>query len=200
MEGLEKIIGHIEESARIAARETIDRAKSEAEAILQQADQEAELLCAEIQKQSEAEQIAIKTQIESLAVLQKRQMILAAKQEMIADIVAKAREFYKSLSVEEYFKIIISMVPRYALQKEGKIVFSKKDMERIPEQFEISLEQAIHGIEGAALKMGCEPANIQEGFVLQYGAIEINCAFDELIFAAKDNIQDKLHTLLFETQ
>lgn len=197
MEGLEKIKEQIEESARILARETIEKAHAEAEDIWKQADYEEEKLCAEIDRCAQAERDAVRIQMESLAILQKRKMILSAKQEIMADIFEKARKYYKTLSQEEYFGLILSMVPRYALHRAGEMILSQNDIDRMPEHFAESLSQAVSGIEGAVLKIGQEPGAVAEGFILRYETVEINCSFDELISAAKDDIQDKLHALLF---
>ena len=47
------------------------------------------------------------------------------------------------------------------------------------------------------LKVSSEPKNIDGGFILAYGDIEINCSFDALISEKIDVIKDTLNKIIF---
>lgn len=198
MTGLDKILKHIEENATANAEAVINEAKREAEKIIADAEAEGKQRCDEIKKQSELSVKASISRAQSAATLQEKKLILEAKQQIITDIILDAKNYLLDLSDEEYFKIIISMIKRYALPEAGQILFSKKDFKRLPEQFEDFINSTLTDKIGAALKISKETSDINGGFILIYGEVEVNCSFDALFFAAKENLQDKVRALLFE--
>lgn len=50
---------------------------------------------------------------------------------------------------------------------------------------------------GAALKISRQTRKIDGGFVLVYGGIEENCSFEALFDAKHDELQDKVHGIVF---
>lgn len=198
MTGLDKILKHIEENSTATADAVINKAKNEADKIIADGMADGKQRCAEIKKQSELNVRATMSRAQSAASLQEKKLILEAKQQIIADVITSAKDFLINLSDEEYFKYIISMIKRYALPEAGQILFSKKDYNRLPEQFEDFINSSLNDKIGAALTISKETSNIDGGFILIYGDVEVNCSFDALFFAAKENLQDKVRALLFE--
>lgn len=198
MTGLEKILAQIEADAKASAQAVLSQANEEVEQILEAAKAEVTDKCADMNKQSEAEITAKQKQIESQASLIKRKMILEAKQEIINETIVKAQNLLKNLSDEEYFKNIESMIKKYAVPKAGKMIVSPVDSKRLPTSYESRINAALSDMEGASLTISDETRNIEGGFILQYGDVEINCSFHDLFAAARENIQDKVHQLLFE--
>ncbi len=94
--------------------------------------------------------------------------------------------------------MIIRMVKKYALAQNGHIIFSAADRKRLPHQFESSLEAALAEKTGAVLKISEITLNMEGGFVLDYGDVEVNCSLEALFFAAKETLQDKVHKVLFQ--
>ena len=54
--------------------------------------------------------------------------------------------------------------------QEGEILFSQRDLDRLPSGFEQELAQALPA--GGSLKISREPRKIDGGFVLVYGGVE----------------------------
>jgi V/A-type H+-transporting ATPase subunit E len=198
MTGLEKIIKAIEAEAQADADKIIAEAKEEANKILSLAKEEAKQDVAAIAEKPASEIKAIKYRAESSARLTKRQTLLDAKQEVINDIIQKAKIKLTSLPDTDYFDIILQIVKKHAHQQAGTIMFSQADLDRIPKRFEKSLEEAIKGVSNASLTISKEPAKIDGGFILVYGDIEENCSFDALFSEAKELLQDKVNAFLFE--
>ena len=48
------------------------------------------------------------------------------------------------------------------------------------------------------LKLSKQTADMNGGFLLVYGGIEMNCGFDALFAAAEDDMRDRAHEILFE--
>lgn len=198
MTGLEKIIKAIEVEAQVSVDKILAEAKEESEKILASAKYEAEAKSAEIAQMPASEVKAIINRAESSARLIKRQTILNAKQEMINDIINKAKKKLTSLPDTEYFEIVLQIVKKHAHPDKGIIMFSKLDLDRLPKGFKKSLKESIKDIKGASLTISDEDAKINNGFILVYGDIEENCSFDALFNEAKEELQDKVNAFLFE--
>ena len=74
------------------------------------------------------------------------------------------------------------------MAKEGEIVFSQKDKNRLPSGFEAKIKDALNGKPGAQLTISNNTRNIKSGFVLVYGDIEENCSFQILSAATARGI------------
>lgn len=198
MTGLEKILKVIEDDATVHAEEIISKAKNEANAIIEAAKQEAEKKCSEITAKSDADVQAVLSRAESAAALQEKKKILDAKQQIISNVITKARNSLAGLSDSEYIDIILKMVQKYAHNKEGVILFSGIDKKRLPADIGSKLTGALAGKPGAVLVVSDATAPIDGGFVLKYGDIEENCSFDALFSSAKEELSDQVNAILFE--
>ncbi|MDD3404554.1 MAG: V-type ATP synthase subunit E family protein [Hespellia sp.] len=196
MNGLDKIKDQILNEANSAAGEMVTQAKEEAKAILQKAEDEAKT---EGKKLAEKSKVQIENQRErfqSGMELQRKQAILSAKQDVIAEILDSAYE--KLLNQEDagYFEMVLKMVEKFALPQEGSIVFSTKDLGRMPSGFEADINQAAQK-KGGSLELEKDGRNMEGGFVLVYGGIEENCTLKAMFHSAKDDLSDQVHKLLF---
>lgn len=200
MTGLEKIVKHIEEESSSNVQELISKANETASQIIADAQKECEKIKTQLKDKSDAEELAYLQRAESAASLQKKKMILSAKQQMIGEVLEKAKDSLVNLADDDYFQTILKMLPKHVLGMDGEIVFSKKDHERLPNQFVTKINEVISNVQGATLKISDQVAQIEGGFLLKYGDIEENCSFEALIAMDKDNLQDNLNTLLFEEQ
>lgn len=197
MTGLEKILDIIEAEGKANADRILAEAQKEAEEIMASARKDAKAQCAVIAKKPAFEVKNILGRAHSQAALIKRQTILNAKQQVINEIIEKARLKLTGLPDNEYFDIILKLVKKYAHNESGIIKFSRKDLERLPKKFEKKLNEAIKDIENASLSISEESVPIDGGFILVYGDIEENCSFEALINEAKDKLQDKVSAFLF---
>lgn len=198
MTGLEKILKHIEDDAKAAANAVKTQADMDAAQIIAAAEAEKESKCAQIVQKSKSEVSAFLNRAESAALLQEKKLILNTKQQIIADVIEKAKVSLSGLSDEEYFEIIIQMVKKHALSRQGEILFSKSDKKRVPDKFNATLKKTLAEKEDALLTVSEQTCDIDGGFVLIYGDVEENCSFDALFLAARESLQDKVNALLFE--
>ena len=215
MAGLDKIIARIQAESEEAAARTLEAAKAEAETILQNAREEAAAECAAIGRKAEQAAANILDRGHSAAELKKRQRILAEKQVLIGRIIGEAKQQLKNMPQEAYFENIVKLgietiekngnIVKLAVKAsqngKGTILFSKADLDRLPENFADTLNAALvaGGKEGAALTVSSETRDIDGGFVLTYGGIEENCSFDALFDSAHEMLQDKVQEILFGT-
>ncbi len=198
MTGLDKILKAIEYDAQVNADAIIAGANKEAGEILAAAKLEAEKKTTQIAEKSVAEENDTISRAKSAAALQERKLILEAKQQIISNIITKARASLANLPDSEFTDIILSMVRKYAHNKAGKILFSEADKRRLPQDLNDRMKTVLSGKGEASLVVSEDTVNIDSGFLLVYGDVEENCSFDALFAAAKDTLQDKVNSLLFE--
>lgn len=191
MTGLDKILKQIEDDAKAEYDAAVNDAEKDAAKLLSDAnDEENSKLAADDEKRKAEIELAV-SRGRSAAQLQKRKMLLEAKQEIISEMIDSAKKTLKELPDKEYFDIILKMIRKYSLKTEGEVIFAERDLKRVPASF-------ADGIKSFSLKISKETRNIDGGFVLLYGDIEENCSFDALFSAEKENLQDKVMKLLFE--
>jgi len=198
MTGLDKILKTIEEQAEERAREMIAQANKVANDILAAAQLEAEKKCSQIAEKSAIEVQAAINRAESAAALQEKKILLEAKQQVIGTIIMKARTSLANLPEDEFVENLLTMIQKYAHNKQGIILFSAVDKKRLPKDFNDRVKTALSKKPEASLTVAEEVVKIDGGFLLKYGDIEENCSFEALFSAAKENLQDKVNSLLFE--
>jgi len=199
MTGLEKILKHIEDSALENAEKIIEEANKKAGEIIHAANVEGEKKRTEINSRSAQDVKAVLDRGESAALLQEKKIILEAKQQIMSDAIDGARKSLLDLPDQDYFETILKMVKKHALNQQGEIVFSKDDRKRLPGQFEKEIKNAISDKPDASLRISDMSRDIDGGFILIYGDIEENCSFEALFSAARENLQDKVSALLFNS-
>ena len=196
MTGLEKMQSQILDEARRSADEILEQARSEAQEMKEEAGKAAQEKSSRILEKSRTEVKNIEERALSSCALQKRQVLLEAKQEIIAQILEKAYHTLVEADKDTYFGIIRKMLGKYAAGQAGEICFSKKDLDRMPEGFEKEIQE-IAEKNGGTLVLSKEPRKMSGGFVLIYGGIEENCSFRVMFNSRKDELSDEVHKILF---
>ena len=194
MTGLEKILSQIEYESDDRCRAIIEEANKKADGILDNARSEAESILT-----SEAEETAKKVEninqsAISSAELGKSKLLLKAKLEIIDEILEKSLDNIKSLPDEEYFDIIKALILANAKSGEGVLCLNEKDTKRLPADFIASVNKALGD---RAIVLG-KAIDIDSGFILIYGDIDINCSFDAIVQEKRDELRDALNSLLFK--
>lgn len=196
MTGLEKMVSQIVDEAKAEAESRVKAAQEEADKIVSEAKAEAEKLIGQSQEQSETDAANYLERVKSSADLQRRTVILQAKQEVIASVLDKAYTSLNTMDEKAYFEMIRKMLEKFTLSESGEIYFSATDLNRLPAGFEKEISD-IAAKKGGSLTLKKESKEIENGFILVYGGIEENCTFRALFNTQKDVLQDKIHQELF---
>ena len=196
MTGLEKMKSQILDEAKALADSKIAEANRRAEEILEEAKADAEKSVASISQRSDKDVANYRERIISSIDLQKRTKLLAAKQEVIAEVLDQSYDRLKTMKIGEYFAMLLKLAEKYVLPQEGTIYFSKADLARMPESFESDVKKLAEA-KGGKLDISGEGRNIENGFVLAYGGIEENCTLKAIFDAKRDEFADKIHHILF---
>ena len=88
------------------------------------------------------------------------------------------------------------MIEKSSSAKEWTDSFFKKDLERLPAGYEKQISN-IAKAHGGELTLSEIASDIDGGFVLVYGGIEENCSLSAMFHANKEEMADKLNSLLF---
>jgi len=196
MAGLEKMESRIMDEANEAARQTTDEARAEAAKIVSAAKDEAAKLTGTIREKSEAELAATRDKNVSSVDLQKRNRMLAAKQELIGEFLQKAYDSLNNMDDAAYFDFLLKLLEQYVQPGDGQIRFGARDLARLPQGF-ASKAAMIALSKGGKLKIAPESIRIENGFVLDYDGIEENCTFRALFEEKRDKLSDTIRGLLF---
>ena len=164
--------------------------------ILDEAKAVADSKIAEAKAQSEAEIANYKERVASSIDLQRRTKVLAAKQDVIKEVLNEAYESLTGMEADAYFAMLLKMLGKYALPQDGEIFFSARDLKRMPAGFQDEVKKAAESKNGS-LTVSEEGRNIENGFILAYGGIEENCTLQAMFDAKRDELSDKVHHLLF---
>lgn len=182
--------------AKAAADSKLKEAEAKAEELLGEAKTEAARINESISRKSEKEVADYRERVESSIDLQKRTKILAAKQDLIKELLDKSYESLTGMDASGYFDMLLKLLEKYVLPQEGEIFFSAEDLKRLPAGYEAEVKKTA-GAKGGALKVSGEGRNIENGFVLAYGGIEENCTLRAMFDEKKEELSDKVREILF---
>lgn len=193
MTGLDKIILQINSDTQKICEDIKNNSNQRCKDILNSATAEAELIAKKGEADAKFMSADVISRAHSAASLEKRSIMLRAKQQIIKDSLDKCQSYLCSLPNDEYFDLIIKMISKYSEEEKGEICFSLKDLSRIPDNF----ENTINAVSKGELKISSEPVDIDGGFLLKYGGIEINCAFSAIFSSQSELFSDEVSAILF---
>ena len=225
MNGIETIIQRLNTNARADTDALLDKARQEAAAITAryqaQAAQEAARLAARNEKAAEERE----ERLVSAAQMEARKTLLTAKQEMVERAYQRALEKLRSLPQEQYVELLAALLVRASSTGREEVVFSPEDREgagkaAVARANELLAKEAAPELplgdgvvanllnkvaagvsafaQGTAmLAVSEETRDISGGFILKDGRIEVNCTFDALVRAEREQTAGEVAKLLF---
>lgn len=196
MSGLDKMKVRILEEAQSTAAEITGKAAAEADAAVQAAREAAEAEAAQIIEKAQHSVSDHARKVESSMDMQRKQAILAAKQEVIGNVLDEAYRMVMDLEDEQYFKLLEKLLEKHVVSGEGEICFSARDLKRMPEGFTEKIKN-IASEKGGSLTVSQQPAEMDGGFLLVYGGIEENCTIRAVFDAGREEMSDRVNRMLF---
>ena len=193
MTGLEKIISQIEYESNDRCRLIIEDAQKKAALIVEEAQTQAQSILDESRNETAKKVENMKQGAQSSSQLAKNKILLKSKLEIIDDMLCKALDEIRNLSEKEYFDILKSLIITNSKEGHGLLRLSEKDSKALPKDFIVSVNKEL---ENGSVELG-STADINGGFILIYGDIDINCSFDAIAQSKRDELRDALNKLLF---
>lgn len=194
MTGLEAILGQIEKEAASQAQALLDQARAEAQATLDSARKEAEERAGEILEEGRKKAASIRERGRSAALLEKRDALLRCKQGLIREALAQVCETLENAPAPEYFSTLLGLAARFGQMGSGVMYLNRRDLGRLPADFAKELKKAAP--QGEIL-ISPVPRDVESGFALEYGPVEMDCTFPALFRDAYDQLRDTAGAILF---
>jgi V/A-type H+-transporting ATPase subunit E len=195
MTGLDKIIEKILEQSQMNCNAILNDAALQVKNIISQARETANKQSGEIVAKAEAEAKRIEAVSKSTAESITRNRYLEIRNAILNDIISAAYLEIEKFSDEDYFAMLKRLCIKNVLEGECEMSLSGYDLGRLPDDFEMSINSEIY--EKGAVHISNVPGDIENGFVLHYGDIEINCSLKAVFDENMDALKDMLSTALF---
>lgn len=220
MTGLDKIIERILADAKERARVILEQAQSDCRRTAAEYAARADAICEEIAERAmrEGEQLVVRAR--SAAAMTRRNILLAAKSEMLDEVFEAAREQICDTDYGKYRELLVALLSCALLEQskgEQQALANGDEVEAV-DAFEVLLsenDRARFGdsvIEGARrvterrigaervarLRLSQECADIDGGLILRCGDVEINCSITVLLRDMRRVLEERISSMLFD--
>lgn len=195
MSGLDKIVNMINEEAAEECQKILKDASVEIKNIIAAARKEANKVSREIVESAKKEAELITVTAKGKAEAISRNRYLEIRNAILNDVISAAYEEVEKLSDEEYFELIKKLLVKYIQPGECTMFMNGYDLGRLPEDFELQINSEV--FEKSAVYISKQAVDIENGFILSYGQIEINCTFKAVFDENMDNLKDMLSPFMF---
>lgn len=227
MDGIEKITAKIAADAQAEIDRIAAQAKTQADEITAAAKARAGELEADLAEKGKRAAAEREERMASVAKLDARNVILAAKQETLDKAFDKALEKLCSMEDDAYIELLADLLVKASRTGREQVAFNQKDRTRVgkaavtranellaksvapklPGELADSrvgalVDKVVTGVSAIAqgtamLTIAEESRNIKGGFILVDGKVETNCAFETLVRLKKSEMAGEVAKLLF---
>lgn len=227
MNGIEKLTQQISADAQAEIDALLADAQAKADAITADYAQRAEKATADVLSKGEDAAAQREERLLSMAAMEGRKELLAAKQEMVSKAFDLALEKLCALPDEEYVALLAKLAVAAATTGREQLIFSQKDRTRVGKAVvtaaneilakavapklpnEVTdtkagsiLDKVVTGASAllagtGMLTLSEQTRPIRGGFILSDGDVEVNCAFETLVRLQRSEISGDVADVLF---
>lgn len=227
MNGIEKLTQQISADAQAEIDALLADAQAKADAITADYAQRAEKAAADVLSKGEDAAAQREERLLSMAAMEGRKELLAAKQEMVSKAFDLALEKLCALPDEEYVALLARLAVAAATTGREQLIFSQKDRTRVGKAVvtaaneilakavapklpnEVTdtkagsiLDKVVTGASAllagtGMLTLSEQTRPIRGGFILSDGDVEVNCAFETLVRLQRSEISGDVADVLF---
>lgn len=221
MNGIEKITEKILAEAKAAEKAALEQAAEKAADILAEGEEKAEAIRERIEEKAAREGESIVSRAKSAAAMNRRNIDLAVRGELIDEAFAQAFAQIEELPTEEYRAMLCRMLCDAVIEQQISAAESRAlhgdEVEAI-EAYEVVLNDADHYAIGQslvdetrrALQGRCDPlevrklvlsqktAKIRGGVILRYGDVETNCSLETVFAQTRTAREAEVCRILFD--
>ena len=190
MTSSEKILAGIAGEAKTEAEKITAEAKKQAAEITAAAKAESETEAEKIKADAEKKAELIISSGKSSAELLKRDTALNCRRELIEKALITVADTVNAYGDKDYFNFLLTLIKKEKLNGKGEVYLSVKDKARDTAAFKSELS-------ALDLTLSDTFADINGGFILKYGDIQINGELSALIHEKRDMLTDELNKALF---
>lgn len=227
MNGIEKLTQQISADAQAEIDALLADAQAKADAITADYAQRAEKAAADVLSKGEDAAAQREERLLSMAAMEGRKELLAAKQEMVSKAFDLALEKLCALPDEEYVALLARLAVAAATTGREQLIFSQRDRTRVGKAVvtaaneilakavapklpnEVTdtkagsiLDKVVTGASAllagtGMLTLSEQTRPIRGGFILSDGDVEVNCAFETLVRLQRSEISGDVADVLF---
>ena len=190
MTSSEKILAGIAEESKTQADKINSDAEKQAADIIAAAREEAETDAEKIRAEAEKKAELIISSGKSSAELLKRDTALNCRRGLIEKALNFVADTVNAYGDKDYFDFLLTLIKKEKLNGKGEVYLSIKDKARDTAAFKSELS-------ALDLTLSDTFADINGGFILKYGDIQINGELSALIHEKRDVLTDELNKALF---
>lgn len=196
MNGIEKITGRIGVDAQAEIDGLTAAARAQAETIAAEGDAQAHVQAEEILRRGQLNAAQREERLASVAGLEGRKTVLAAKQDMVGRTFDRALERLCTLDETAYVDLLAALSVKAARTGHEQVIFSQKDRNRVGKAVVTRANELLADKGMLTLAEGTRP--IKGGVVLSDGDVETNCSFEVLVRLQRDDMAATVAQALFE--
>lgn len=196
MNGIEKITSRINADVQREIDEINAQAAAEAAEIAAQYARRAEQESQDIVARGRLAAAEREERLASVAQLEARKLILAAKQEVLEKTFDKALEDLLNLPEKEYTELLAKLIAQASQSGCEEVIFSQKDRPRYGKTAVTRANELLGDKGRLTLSAQCRP--IRGSFILSDGDVEVNCTFETLVRLQRRELDSQVAKVLFD--
>lgn len=198
MNGIEKITAKIMEDAQLEIEQMNRETEEQIHLIGNEAQLQADREVQDILEKGRRAAGERLERLKSAAQMERRKLILGAKQEVVGEAFELALNKLSALPEETYIQILTRLVLEASSTGKERLIFSAKDRSRVGKQVVVAVNETLSrkGKTGL-LTLAEESREIRGGFIMVDGDVEINCAFETLVRLQRESLEKEVARALF---
>ena len=193
MSGLEKIISTIDSQAAASIDEIKAQAQAKEQELLKNAEQEGDARYSAIVEDTKGKLAIQLSSAKTQAEARVKQAVLEGKVELLNDTLNKTLKELHDMPNGEFEELVLSIARGNVTQKSGEIRFNEHCLNKLSADFIKKLNDAL----GTQLTLCAKAQDIEDGFVINSGLVEVNCTFEAIIEANRQELSDAVCEKLF---
>ncbi len=199
MSNLENLTSKIIEDAELKAENIIKEAKSKEVEIISKRVEAAKKATATMTENANMEAKSMIDRALSKAELEVRNRKLFAKQQVMDKVFEEAEKRLSKVNLETFQEFVKTSILALDIDGDEKIIMSLDDKAKLPQDFLENLNKALvsAGKKGN-MEFSDETRNLNGGYILAKGGIEINNSFKSMISSLRDELEYGVNKILFD--
>lgn len=193
MSGLEKIISTIDSQAAASIDEINAQAQAKEQELLKKAEQEGDARYSTIVEDTKGRLAIQLSSAKTQAEARVKQAVLEGKVELLNDTLEKTLKTLHDMPNGEFEELVLSIARGNVTQKSGDIRFNEHCLNKLSADFINKLNDAL----GTQLTLCANAQDTADGFVINSGLVEVNCTFEAIIEANRQELSDVVCEKLF---
>ena len=194
MNGIDKLTQQINADAPVEIDALLAEGKAKAEAVAAEFAQRAEKAAADILAKGEIAAAQREERLVSMAAMEGRKELLAAKQDMVGKAFDLALDKLCALPQDEYVALLAKLAVGASVTGKEQMIFNRQDHDQVGKAV---VDAANAALSGGKMTLSEQTQPMRGGFILSDGDVEVNCAFETLVRLQRGEISGEVADILF---